>query len=90
MQECNSDGMHLKEEIEYYRAIKEELLKKYEGKYALIKGKQLIDTYTTHEEAYNAGVEKYGNEAFLIQQILPEEPIQSLPALMLGVMRADQ
>lgn len=75
------------EELHFFEKNKEEYLKHYEGQFALIKGKKLIGSFTTEEEAYKAGVEQFGNTPFLIKQVVKKEPINAIPALMLGLVR---
>lgn len=71
----------LSQEIAYFEESRSELLKKYEGQFALIKGRELLGTFTTFEEAYDAGVAKLGNVSFLVKPIIKDEPVQKLPAL---------
>lgn len=78
----------LSEELEFFNSMKEEWLKIYEGKFALIKGKTLIDTFTTFEEAYEKSVELFGNAAVLIKKIEQTEHPEMMPALTLGLIHA--
>lgn len=80
--------MELQKEVEYYQANKEELLKHYKDKFALIKGEELMGTYTTWEEAFNEGVEKLGNVPFLIKQVREQDEIIQSPALAVGAISA--
>lgn len=80
--------MELEKELKYFESIKDELLKYHEGKYALIKDEKLIDTFTKMEEAYEAGVKKFGAEPFLIKRIVKEESTESIPSLMTGAICA--
>lgn len=77
----------LMEELHFFEKNKEEYLKYYEGQFVLIKGKKLIGSFTTEEEAYKVGVERFGNTPFLIKQVVKQEPINAIPALMLGLVR---
>lgn len=80
--------MELEKELKHFKSIKDELLKHHEGKFALIKGDTLIDTFTKMEEAYETGVKKFGTEPFLIKRITKEEPPESIPSLMTGAIGA--
>lgn len=80
--------MQLQEELQYFGSIKEDLLKHHNGKFALIKGSELIDTFTTWGEAFNAGVERLGNVAFLIKRVQAEEENVQFPALVVGAISA--
>ncbi|HCU25968.1 MAG TPA: hypothetical protein DF383_13200 [Deltaproteobacteria bacterium] len=75
-------------ELAYYESKKTDFLKSYEGKYLLIKGKEFIGSYDTAETAFNAGVEKFGAEAFLVRRITQEPEIVKIPALTLGLLHA--
>jgi hypothetical protein len=48
--------MALETELRYFGEHKEEWLKHYEGKYALVKGETLVGTFTTFQEAYQRGI----------------------------------
>ena len=67
---------------------KDELLEHHRGQFVVIKGERLIGTYTTFEEAFEAGVTALGNQPFLIKQVDDESrPIQ-YPALAVGMLNA--
>jgi hypothetical protein len=78
----------LQVELAHFEEIKGELLKHHLGKFALIKGKELVGTFTKREEAYEAGVKRFGNVPMLIRQVVAEEPVQQIPALMHGLINA--
>jgi len=46
----------IRKEWSYFEKIKGEMLKTQKGKFALIKGEELVGTFTTTEEAYREGV----------------------------------
>lgn len=81
--------MALEAELQHFRSIKDELLRHHEDKYALIIGRELIGVFDHPEEAYRAGVEKQGNVPMLIKQISREETTESVPAMNLGLLRAN-
>ncbi|MCX5973336.1 MAG: hypothetical protein NTU59_01425 [Coprothermobacterota bacterium] len=80
--------MELQQELDYFKSIKEDLLKRYEDKFALIKGRELVNTFTTWEEAFNAGIERFGNVPFLIKPIQEEDERIQFPALVVGAINA--
>jgi hypothetical protein len=80
--------MVLELEVEFYNSQKKNWLQYYEGKFALIKGKELIGTYTTWQEAFNDGVQKLGNVPFLIKEVQEEDEIVQFPALAVGAISA--
>jgi hypothetical protein len=62
--------MALEIEIEYYNELRPELLKEHgEGKFVLIKGRELLGVFDTNEEAYSAGFDAYGFVSFLLRPI---------------------
>ena len=80
--------MALEREMEYFESQKEEWLRYYRGQLALIKGEELAGTFTTHHEAFVAGVKRFGNVPFLIQPVLEEDEVAQIPALCVGVLSA--
>jgi len=78
----------IESELAFYREKKEELLAAHEGKYALIKGRELLGVFDDAEQAYAAGLAKLGNVAFLIKQVLRDEPTEEIPALQFGLISA--
>ena len=76
----------LQTELEYFEKNKQEYLKLYKGQFVLIKGNKFAGAFTTDAEAYRAGLEKFGNEPFLIKQVLDEDEIISFPALTAGML----
>jgi hypothetical protein len=80
--------MTLKTELEFYKGQKEKLLKHYKGQFALIKGKKLIGTYTTWEEAFNDGIKQLGNVPFLIREVQEKDEVIQFPTLIVGAISA--
>ena len=78
--------MTLEREVKYYEANKKGLLEKYEGKFVLIKEDKLVGSFNSEKSAYEAGLKKFGNQAFLIQRVSKEEDVSQNPALVLGVL----
>ncbi len=74
----------LEEELEFFASQKSEWLKYYKGQYALVKGHQLLGTYTTMEQAFVAGVRALGNQPMLIKQVTEKEEIMYISALARG------
>jgi hypothetical protein len=81
--------MELEKELKYFESIKQDLLaKQHEGKFALIKGEKLFDTFSRSEDAYAEGVKRFGKAPFLIKQVLREDRTEHIPADSLGVLNA--
>ena len=80
--------MALEEEVKFYESKKKELLQYYKGQFALIKGSKLLGTFTTQQEAFQAGVKAVGNQAFLIKEVKETEDVLQYPALVVGMISA--
>jgi hypothetical protein len=76
----------LQKELNFYQKHKQEYLKLYKGQFVLIKGEEFIGVFTTDAEAYKAGLEKFGNQPFLIKQVLEDDSKVSYPALTVGAI----
>jgi hypothetical protein len=80
--------MVLEQERTTYASLKPELLEHNSGQFALIHQDRLLGTYTTFDEAYEAGVRELGNVPFLIQQVTEEDEVVRYPALLVGLVGA--
>ena len=80
--------MPLDDEYNYYSSMKADLVRHNEGKFALIKGGELIGTFDTDQDAYKVGLERFGNVPFLIVRVDPDPEISWIPALSLGLLNA--
>jgi hypothetical protein len=76
------------EERAAYEARKPELLTKHAGKFVLIHGGEIAGVFDTDVNALQAGYERFGPVPLLIEQVLPQAPEQSAPALSLGILTA--
>jgi hypothetical protein len=59
--------MALEKELETYKANLEKL-KAQEGRYVLIHGTDIIDTFSSYDDALKAGYAKFGLDPFLVKQ----------------------
>jgi len=50
----------------------------HEGKWAVVTSAGAFGFYDTYEQAYLAAAGEFGKSAFLLQQVLPEDPIESV------------
>ena len=75
-------------ELAFFEERRAEWLQHYAGQFALLKGRELLGTFSTQAEAIQAGLARLGNVPFLVKQVLPSEPIALSPALMLGLLHA--
>lgn len=50
-------------------------LKEKEGKWVLIYGERVVDTFSSYDDALKAGYKEFGLNPFLVKQIMSVEPI---------------
>jgi len=79
----------LQTELAYYNAHREEWLESFVGKFLLIKGEELVDVFSTLEDAYKDGVRRFGNESFFIRKLSETDVTNQIPSLMLGIINAN-
>jgi len=80
--------MALEKELALFAKMKPELLKSYDGKFALIRGEEFLGAYDSAENAYAEGVRRFGRETFLVKKVVAEEDVYRNQALSLGLMHA--
>ncbi|MFO0927720.1 MAG: hypothetical protein U0736_11890 [Gemmataceae bacterium] len=69
-------GSQIATEWDTYRREVGRLLREgHEGRFALIKGEQVIGLFATLEEARTAGYHRFLAQPFLIQQVRAHEPL---------------
>jgi len=61
----------LKEEFEYYLKNQSDLVKKFDGKYLVIKNNSVIGVYDRHDDAYFQTQKEHDLGTFLIQLCSP-------------------
>ena len=71
-------------EYQIFEKKKPELLKTNSGYFAVIKEEELLGVYPTFQEAYSAGLKRWGNVEMLIEEVVEVKPIH-LITRMLGV-----
>jgi hypothetical protein len=67
----------LQEEFEYYIAHQDDLVREYDGKYLLIKDKQVQGAFDSELEAYRVASGQYELGSFLIQRCAPGDEAYS-------------
>jgi hypothetical protein len=66
--------MALEKELATYHAKLADL-KVHEGKFVLIHGDEVVDYFSTYEDAIKAGYQRFKLEAFLVKRIMTTEPV---------------
>lgn len=75
----------LEEEIETYEDRKEELLGRHEGKFVLVHGGNIVDVFDSKMDAIKDGYERFGNQPFLVKQIVKVETAENFTSNHLGL-----
>lgn len=78
----------LEKDLQFFNKNKAEYLKSYEGKYLVISNNVLVGSFDSEEAAYKSGLEKLGNEPFLIKQVLKIEGPTPISSLYFGISNA--
>ncbi|HET8775640.1 MAG TPA: hypothetical protein VFP80_17705 [Thermoanaerobaculia bacterium] len=75
----------LEKELAYFDQHRPALLERAQGKFALIKGDALIDTFNSQFDAIRAGYREFGNEPFLVKQIVAVDVPLNFTSFNVGV-----
>ena len=73
--------MALEKELETYKQKLPEM-REHEGKFALVRGDEFVDVFTSYEDAIKAGYGKFGLESFLVKQIHATEQAQFISRIV--------
>jgi len=60
-------------EADYFEAHRQEFCREHLGKFAVVKGSRPLGFYDTPGAAYEAGVEAFGLEPFLLKRVSTKE-----------------
>jgi len=67
-----TDVSVLERELETYEAHKAEMLQNSPGKYALIKGSEIVGLYERREDAFKEAYKRFRLDAFMVQRVQQE------------------
>lgn len=76
-------------ERQYFDKNREDLLRRYPGKFVVIKDEQVLGAFDSIEDALAEGAREYGVTSFLVRRTDQSPEDAAIPALMLGLLRAD-
>jgi hypothetical protein len=79
----------LEQERKFYAENLAEWLKLYPGKFVVVKGRELVGTFDTIEEAITEAARRFALDSVLVRRVQDQEETVSVPALTLGILRAD-
>jgi len=80
--------MELEVEYKFFKSKRREWLERYRDKYVLVKGEELIDVFSSLNDAYRDGVRRFGTQPFLVKKVAGEEIKEKIPVLVLGLVHA--
>lgn len=78
----------LQPEVDFFEAHKDEWLKEFRGQFVLVKNRQRVGVFTAYQDAVNDGFRRFGNQPFLVKQVVENEPMVQVPALYVGAISA--
>jgi hypothetical protein len=87
MNSASGAKMALEKELQTYKNKLSEL-KAHEGKFVLIQGDQVVDTFSSYDDALKEGYKRFGLTPFLVKQILAIEPVFCFTRPIAAVRRA--
>lgn len=73
-------------ELEYYLSQPESWKKDFQGKFAVIKNREIHKVFESRDDAYSYALQKFGNTKFLIQQVGAEDTINYTTQTLLGAV----
>ncbi len=76
-------------ERQFYAENLAKWLSQYPGKFVLVNGQELIGTFDTAEDALTEGARRFGLKPFLVRRVQEQQEEISVPALTLGILRAN-
>lgn len=79
----------LEEERAYYDENLQEWLRLYPSRFVLVKERTLIGSYDTNDDTLREGARLFVREPFLVRRVEANPPTVSIPALSIGILRAD-
>jgi hypothetical protein len=87
--ENQSLSLELGTEIAFFAKHRDDLMRQYPGKFIVLKEERLLGGFDSIQDALGAGVREFGLTSFLVRRTDEEIRDVSIPALSLGILRAD-
>ena len=66
----------LEQEYKFFLSRLEEFSKTHLHQFVLIKGEQVVDFFTSYEQALREGLARFGNVPFFIEEVKEKEEVQ--------------
>ena len=73
----------------FFDKHRDDLLRRYPGKFVVVKDERLLGSFDTIQDALAAGAREFGMVSFLVQRTDEAPQDAEIPALALGLLRAD-
>ena len=80
----------LEDEIRYYEENLSTWLSLHEGRFVLVKERDLIGIFDAHGDAVAEGIGRFGLTSFLVRRVKPEQPLIYIPSLAHGLLANEQ
>ena len=75
----------LSEELDFYDQNRELFLHEHTNRHLLIKGRKLVASFPSMDQAVGEGVRQFGTEPFLVRLSGADTPKVTVPVLALGL-----
>ncbi len=72
----------VQEEFELFQANKDEWIKEHEGRFVLIKGKQVVGFFDDEQHAIDEGLKRFPNTAFFVDEVAEKDDIRFVPRIV--------
>lgn len=79
----------LEQERKWFNDHQDEWQKSYPGKFVLIKGEVLIGVFDSDKTAVSEGLQRFGNDSFLVRNVGEKEEAIHIPAIMFGLLHGN-
>ena len=79
----------LERERTFYTAHEAEWMTAHPGRFVVVKGERLLGAFDSMGEALAAGAAAFGLQSFLVRRLGEKQAEVNIPALTLGLLRAD-
>jgi hypothetical protein len=80
-----SGTITLQTELDQFERLRLSLLDRASGRFALVKGRDLVDTFGSEAEAIREGYRRFGNEPFLVKHIVEADVPLNFTSFNLGM-----
>jgi len=80
-----SGTITLQTELDQFERLRLSLLDRASGRFALVKGRNLVDTFGSEAEAIREGYRRFGNEPFLVKHIVEADVPLNFTSFNLGM-----